>query len=435
MSTIDRTDVVVIGGGLGGLTAAAYLARSGASVTVCEKARGLGGRAATHQEHGFLWNLGPHALYAGSEGIRALRELEVPFRGHKPSATGAYGVYRGRKHALPGGPVSLLITGLLGVKGKLEIARLLGSLPKLEVAKATGQSVAEWLLANVRDEVARALVQALFRVSTYANAPKLQDAGTALHQLQLALSDGVLYLDGGWQTLVDGLRERAVSAGASLVTGARVAELEHRHGIVEAVRLADGRRIVTDAVVIAGSPGDAAALLPQSERAQAWAKQLIPVKAACLDLALRRLPQPRATFALGIDQPLYLSVHSAVAGLAPEGNATVHVAKYLPCGADSEAKSDRAELEALMDTVQPGWRGELVADRFLPSMVVTHALVTADMNGYRGRPAAELDDLSGVYLAGDWVGSQGMLADATIASGRAVAQQIALRRRQVAAAA
>jgi hypothetical protein len=55
----------------------------------------------------------------------------------------------------------------------------------------------------------------------------------------------------------------------------------------------------------------------------------VPVRAACLDVGLARLPEPRRTFALGLDEPTYLSVHSKTAKLAPEGAAAIHVAKYL----------------------------------------------------------------------------------------------------------
>ena len=76
-----------------------------------------------------------------------------------------------------------------------------------------------------------------------------------------------------------------------------------------------------------------------------WAKTAIPVKAACLDIALERLPEPQTTFALGIDRPLYLSVHSAAAKLAPEGNAVVHVAMYLGSENPADPKAVEHELE------------------------------------------------------------------------------------------
>ena len=50
----------IIGGGIAGLTAAAYLARAGRRVTVFEKAQAIGGRARTEIKNGFAFNIGPH---------------------------------------------------------------------------------------------------------------------------------------------------------------------------------------------------------------------------------------------------------------------------------------------------------------------------------------------------------------------------------------
>lgn len=418
-------DVVIIGGGLAGLAAAAYAARGGRSVTLCERAPAAGGRAATSAEGEVLFNLGPHALYAGHCAEAVLRELGVSYRGHKPSPSGAFGIARGAKHALPGGLVSLLTTGLFGLPAKLETARLLAGFGRLDPTPLERVSAADWLAGSIRHAEVRALVEALFRVSSYSNDPQRYSAGAAIAQLQHALGKGVLYLDGGWQTLVDGLRNAATSAGARVLTSAR-AEAVAPDAAGWQVRLADGAVIRSAAVVLAIAPDAAAALLDGAAQAtlRQWAAAAIPVKAACLDLALQRLPQPRASFALGIDQPLYLSVHSAVARLAPQGQAVIHVAKYLgPLPAD--AKAVEAELEGLMDLVQPGWRPLVVARRFLPDMLVTHALPTAAAGGTAGRPGPAVPGVAGLYVAGDWVGADGQLADASLASARQAAALLA----------
>ena len=62
-----QTDVVVVGGGMAGLTAACYLARAGVDVTLFEKAPTLGGRAATQGFDDFRFNRGIHALYTGGD--------------------------------------------------------------------------------------------------------------------------------------------------------------------------------------------------------------------------------------------------------------------------------------------------------------------------------------------------------------------------------
>ena len=428
------TEVAIVGGGLAGLTAASLLARGGRAVTVFERAPALGGRAVTHAKGDFRFNLGPHALYRTGAAARVLRELGVAYAGGVPSASGAFALARGGKHALPGGFVSLITTSLLGLAAKLETARLLGSINKIDAASVQTQTVSEWLERNVRQPDVRRLVEALVRVATYTNDPQRMSAGTALAQVQAALGGGVSYLDGGWQTLVEGLGRIAKEAGATILTSARVVSVEHDAEAL-GVRLADGTLHACNAAIIAGTPDVAAEIVGGSAAPtlRQWAEKAIPVKAACLDVGLSRLPQPRARFALGIDEPVYFSVHSAVAKLAPEGGATIHVAKYL--GDASDAKRDERQLEAVLDLVQPGWQELIVERRFLPTMTVVGALPAADAGGVSGRPGPQVPGVHNLYVAGDWVGKEGLLADASMASAQRAAQLILQQKAEAVAAA
>jgi phytoene dehydrogenase-like protein len=350
-----------------------------------------------------------------------LRDLGVTWTGGVPSASGGYAIDGGRRHALPGGFVSLLTTGLFGVAAKVEAARLLASLPRLDPGPLQGVPVRAFLADHVGHDDVRRLFAALFRLATYANDPARQSAGSAVAQLQLALAGGVEYLDGGWQTLVDALAAAARSAGAVVRNGAGVDAVE-RADAGWRVRVREGSTLATHAVVVAAAPGVARDLLGAS----ACPPGLVLVRAACLDLALAHLPEPRARFALGIDRPLYLSVHSAVAKLSPDGGALIQLAKYLD-GADDDPRSDERELEALADLVQPGWRSAVVERRFLPSMIVSNALVTAEMGGAAGRPGAAVAGMPGVWLAGDWIGPDGLLVDASLASAQRAARLAAGR--------
>jgi phytoene dehydrogenase-like protein len=177
-------------------------------------------------------------------------------------------------------------------------------------------------------------------------------------------------------------------------------------------------------VILTGSPAEVSSTVHEGAHLplRRCAEEALPVYAACLDLGLSRLPKPKATFALGMDQPLYLSVHSAVARLAPEGAATIHVAKYLPTGDAADPRATERELEGILDLVQPGWREIVVQRRFLPHMAVAHLLPTAAMGGTAGRPTAEVPGIANLFIAGDWVGSEGLLADASLASGKRAAE-------------
>ena len=412
-----NSPVAIVGGGLAGLTAATILARAGQSVTLYERSPTMGGRALTHTKAGYHFNLGPHALYCAGPGVRILKRLGIRFSGTKPVASGAYALDGGTKHALPGGFFSLVTTSLLRLPAKIETARLLGSITKIDTAPIQSVTISDWLQSRVRQPDVRRLVLALVRVATYANDPERMSAGSALDQIRSALTVGVQYLDGGWQTLVDGLQEAARAAGVTFETGVRVAAVEAETE-VHGVRLADGSVRPASTVIIAGAPGTAAELLSGTagRTVRPWAEAAIPIKAACLDIGLASLPQPRARFALGIDRPLYLSVHSAYARLAPDGGATIHVAKYLNPAEPSDPKSDERELEGALDLVQPGWRDVIVARRFLPNMIVSNALPTATSGGTGGRPGPAVPGVRGLYVCGDWVGTDALLADTSFAS-------------------
>src|SRR5215210_5580510 len=73
-------EVVVVGGGIGGLTAAALLAARGVSVCLLERAPRVGGCAANfeHLGHGFETGVGLHACWEpGGLHARVFAELPV----------------------------------------------------------------------------------------------------------------------------------------------------------------------------------------------------------------------------------------------------------------------------------------------------------------------------------------------------------------------
>src|SRR5262245_30786183 len=197
--------VAVVGGGLGGLVAAAFAARAGAQVTLFERMADAGGRGRSREERGFTFNMGPHALYLKGPAIGALRELGIEPAGRSPAPTGGLGYLDGRLHALPGGSVSLLTTGLLGLSEKLELAGLLSRMSRLVDEADSAVPVGEYLRTVVRSARVRDLLLALVRVTSYSHVPEVLASDAALTQVALGLGPGVRYVDGGWQTIVDAL--------------------------------------------------------------------------------------------------------------------------------------------------------------------------------------------------------------------------------------
>jgi phytoene dehydrogenase-like protein len=134
------------------------------------------------------------------------------------------------------------------------------------------------------------------------------------------------------------------------------------------------------------------------------------VTAACLDLGVGQVPSPG--YVLSLDDPLYVNVQSPPARQAPPGSAVVCALRY---GSRSAAE-DRPQLEALVSRAGVD-RHDIVVHRFLASMTVAATLPRAALGGLSGRPGTGSTGIPGVWVAGDWVGPRGLLADAALASG------------------
>src|SRR5215207_11633099 len=197
---------------MAGLTAASYLARAGVGVTLFEKAPYLGGRASTRELDGFLFNRGGHALYTGGAASRVLEELGVSYDYGIPKQT--FVLPGGKPSPFPTDPLGLLRTDVLDAADKLALVRLFVALGAAKPRTLAKMSVQEWLDRKVRRPQLHRLMMAPARTFVYSAALDLVSAELFVEKIQRSLRHPVHYIDGGWRTLVDGLRAAAERMGA-----------------------------------------------------------------------------------------------------------------------------------------------------------------------------------------------------------------------------
>ncbi len=343
--------VVVVGAGLAGLTAALTASEHGATVTVLEARAHPGGRARTLTvDGGFLLNQGAHALYRGGAAWDVLTSFGITPRGSSPDAGHADGLRAdGTLAPLPGSTASLVRTRLVGPAAKFELARLLARPARLARSVEPGDSMQDWIDRRSGNTEVRTILALLARVATYCGDLDGIDAAAGVDQMTQAIVHGVVYLDDGWQQLVDGLRDLAVARGVTFHTRAKVDAVDVRaEGVT--VRSADGDADADAVVLAANGPRETDAMVQGASAAAAqWARDEQPVIASALDVALRRLPVPARRIVFGLDEPLYLSVHTPYARLAPDGDGEVaHLLWY-----GDAADDPHARLEALLDRGSP----------------------------------------------------------------------------------
>ncbi|MEZ5266099.1 MAG: hypothetical protein R2755_30905 [Acidimicrobiales bacterium] len=355
--------------------------------------------------------MGPHALYVQGAAAQLARRLEVPLPGGPPALEQPMGRVADRVETFPLRAKGLATTRLVATRAKPQLGAVFAAVAAGKRRPDDDESVQRWLeRLSDRDDV-RTLLASVVRLGTYAHAPELFSAGAAYDQLGLSAKAGVRYLDGGWATLIDGFRAVAEAAGAGVRTGCAITSVR---------RTGATWQLVPDGAAHRFPRHEPSSWPPGPERAAGligatpagWERSGPPITASVLDGLRRRTHPP---FLHGVDRPLYLSTHCPPAALAPAGHSLVTAARYHAPGEQLDPDVVRAELTAHARLAGADVDGAVLR-RYLHRLTVAHGMPLARHGGCAGRPPVAVAGHPGLFVAGDWVGGEGLLADASAAS-------------------
>lgn len=269
-------DVVVVGSGLGGLSAASFLGRAGRRALVVERNEKFGGVAAAFQRGPYTFDPAIHIIGLGENFLfeKALRYLEVRlefngtgsfYEASFPDLSirlplGAEGYTAALAREFPGQEEALQRFTALCRQVHREVHQLPPhlSLPELEEAVAQFPTLFKYRMATLgealdehfQDERLKAVVGAFWPF--FGLPPSKLSFFTVTTPLTSFLTEGAFVCAGGAQSLVDALVAAVSRWGGDLIAGNGARRILLSDGRVSGVELDDGTVVRAPVVVSAG---------------------------------------------------------------------------------------------------------------------------------------------------------------------------------------
>ncbi|MDX1994150.1 MAG: phytoene desaturase family protein [bacterium] len=269
--------IIVVGGGIGGLSAAIRLAAAGKRVIVLEKNAAVGGKMSQVEAEGFRWDTGPSVitmrhvfehLFAAAgrrlddyltllpidpltryfypdgtvlDASRELAEMVAQIEKIEPRDVEgylAYLAYAARIHR---------VTGPVFIYDQPPTPASFARVPVQDWLKADPFRTMQGAIQHyVRSQKLR---QLLGRFATYVGGSPYAAPATLNVIAHVELNGGVWYPQGGIYAIAEALARLARELGVEICTNTPVEQIELRNNRVQGVRLTDGTQLEAEAVI------------------------------------------------------------------------------------------------------------------------------------------------------------------------------------------
>lgn len=431
--------VVVVGGGVAGLTCAFRLRRAGHEVEVLECEKTAGGRMRSESHGAFVVDRGAQFIASGYRNLHAVAgALGIADRVHPLAEARNAVLRRGRLHrADPGAPLALLGSGLLGPGAKLRLARLalevarrwrtLDPLRPESAAALDGESLAAGVRRVAGPEAAEYLVGPAFAATFDADPEDLSFAFGLLALRFVAGGFRLQSFEGG-----TGLLTRTLAEQVPVRTGCEVVSVETETAGARVRYRARGgaHSVLADAAVVAVPGSRVSSLCPKLTPDERGFFESVRYGRGILahlffEEAPRTLCFYGASFPRSEGLDLYgLAVDHVKRGVAPPGAGLVNAALTAEAAGRMWEAPDAAIRKLVLDDL-----ARTPIGRLGPREVIVHRwdpMLPLFAPGYLPRLARFLRRMERsprLAFAGDYL--IGPYTEAALTSGMRAADQIA----------
>ena len=417
-------DVVIIGAGYSGLSAAALLSEQGKRVLLLERADRLGGRGTYYEENGFICEYGQHSCRLADDGIAAqvFKRLGRPLRfadtrGHK-----SYLYFKGKLYPRPEGPIDFLLTRLMPFKARLDFMRFYTRLLRQDPDDWYDKTLLELYRAGGHNpDVERFLPFLGFTVMV--PDASLVSAGEVIQFLKRAVKARVKQGEpvGGAKQIIDTLRDAILDRGGEIHLSETASSIlvEQRTAISVRTRLAD---YPARDVVVAMPLFRLFRLIEEDlfdPQFVAYVKNIRFSSGLSMDFVSDEPLTDIKGSLLGVDVPLWVKFQSNIdPEAAPPGKHLTTWGMLFEPGAELTSDTvDKAEarIKGIMEEVFPGARAKITHERKLVVPVLNGNMLIPSQS-YQHRPGIASKDVAHLYFIGDTTQGEGCSGDVAFSS-------------------
>lgn len=411
--------VVVVGGGLAGLSAAARLASNGFQVKVLEKAPKLGGRAITIPLKGFQFNFGAHAIYARDRSVLKKFEnelrLTIDWKNFSPSK--AYYDLGSSTTPMPATLAGLFRTKVLDTENKLrftyEVLKTLTSLKRGE----EGVPIGEYL--QNESQPIRDLLLTLASSNFFTNEPEKIPSPLFFQYYKRLFSTqyAVSYIGGGWQSIVDGFADIIEKNGGQILSREKVTKVELEERTIKQIQGKENL-YTADYFLFCIPPKELTQIFSETPYEQTFSiyANYHPTQVIVYDIGINKRIETPFTYVYHKEDRIFITDISYYdPTCTPEGGQLLQAIAYLnqdEVGNKEIVDQKVKDIEAVYDKHFPSWRDRLVTKRLSKRATVQEIKCIDDQ---RLMPV-KFYGLANAYFAGDWCQGKGQLSELSFSS-------------------
>jgi phytoene dehydrogenase-like protein len=425
----NHFDTIIIGGGLAGLSSAAYLAKNGKKVILFERAK-VGGRAITVNMKGFSFNFGAHSLYARDKSYLSKfdksLDLNIEWLDFNPKKA-MYDLGE-ELSVIPADPLALLQTKMVQGMDKFFFAfKVLTTMLGIEKGME-GLTIKEYFERKKVNPDIQKMLLTLASSNFFTKTPEDIPSNVFFDYYKeiFKTKKPVSYIKGGWGNLISLFENKISEYNGEIMNKTKISKVNIERNKVVSIETNKGEIFTADHYIFCIPPSELALLFKNT----ALEEQILsyslykPTYVMVYDVGLKTIVNDKLSYIYDIENKLFITdISHYDKTCVPEGGQLLQAIAYLSDDESSnneEIEKIKSKIEEFYDKHFDGWREHLVVPKISKKAIVQEVKWNKEQKGL----PIKFDELDNAFFAGDWCQGKGQLSELSFSTSYFVSKQI-----------